>query len=94
MTYQEYAKKVADDLSSNISNYKEIISKAEQKINQSDISEQSKTKFWLELSKQFELNNKPECDYSKLHAISESQGADELSKIIAKAKSVIAQKTK
>lgn len=94
MTYQEYAKKVADDLSSNISDYKEIISKAEQIINRSDISEQNKTKFWLELSKQFELNNKLECDYSKPHAISESQGADELSKIIAKAKSVIAQKTK
>ncbi|MQB55697.1 hypothetical protein [Rahnella sp. RcJ3] len=83
MTVGEYARKTFEKLSDNPRGYKAIIAEAERVLINSGVNSVSEKQFWIELYNL--LNSRP-------HYISESQGGDSLSKIIADAKSIIAKK--
>ncbi|HDG7849620.1 hypothetical protein [Klebsiella pneumoniae] len=83
MTVSEYAKKTLKKLIDNPRGYQAIIAEAERVLRNSGVNSLNEKQFWIEL---YNLLN------SQSHCISESQGGDSLSKIIANAKSVIAKK--
>ncbi|MCS6724285.1 hypothetical protein [Proteus mirabilis] len=53
MTPEEYAKKTADRLKNDISNYEEILKNADEVVRNSNISQMSKDIFWISLSEYF-----------------------------------------
>lgn len=85
MTVDEYAVKIKDKIFDNPKNYIQIIASAEAVVNQSNISDESKEKFWINLYE--ELGG-------KLTPCMESQDTAEFWKLIAAAKSVIVNKSK
>ncbi len=84
MTATEYKDKILNEIcnASSVEDVKDIINKADNVVNNSDISNLSKNKFWID------LNN----DLLKESISLEEQAGSSLSAIISAAKAIIASK--
>ncbi|MBG6016827.1 hypothetical protein I5F00_08465 [Proteus mirabilis] len=89
MTYQQYAKKIADILFQDLDKYQEVILNAELKIDESNLNKEEKIEFWNTLNNEIQKNYV--ANRSRPHLIGESQDSDSLSKIISNAKAIIAK---
>lgn len=87
MTPKEYAAITAKKINETPYSSVELIEEAERVLEKSNINEDSKKQFWIELYSEL-------TDLFGIHLSVgiESQGADELSKIVAMAKAIITKK--
>ncbi|UEM37669.1 hypothetical protein [Pectobacterium aquaticum] len=84
MTSKEYAQKIATQLWDAPHNYKEILINAERVINNAFLTKEAKQRFWVELYHYLGGNK---------NISTASQDSAKLHELIAKAKSIVVQKT-